>query len=341
MIDKVQIAVSDFKIAQDDNIRIFPASHLAKETDVTGGVLYQCGSRFIYGSKAVLNDKLWNLTIKPGFGMEVHFNPAVVVNGNNFYRVNEKEFRKSLDVVSDSLIDQGVYFDFENANITRLDVANDKEMNEPFPVYVPLFRFMNAKRARPIEYENGYYFTNGNRTLVFYDKNAEMVRNKKPVSGGGNVMRCEYRLCSKDAVNRFAAFGNSITSMRKVAFADLAEFHRNSIANFAFADIPEPETSAYSYNTEKEIILFFKAKYKRNGLAMYHKARAVLERFGSIGNYRDVLLDCGYHRSYVFKHIKAVKQAVSFVEQVESRHGKPSIGSLYAEIHERFIREAA
>lgn len=343
MIDKLWISTNDFQVDNDSGFRIFRPSYMAGDTEpAEGGVLYNVGKKFVYGSKAVMNTKKFNLTINPNFGMEVFWNPANIMhNGNNFHKVSESEFQESLNIVSDSLIDAGIYFDFESANIAKLHLANDKEMKEPFPVYVPLFRLLHAKRAKPIEYYNGHYFTNGNRTLVFYGKYEEMQRKgKQDDSCSKTVMRCEYRLNTKDSVRRFAGF-DSIAEIRKASFPALAELQRNSITDFAFSDIPEPGFLSYSHKTEVEILKEFKKAFKRNALARYNETRFLLERYGSAENYKSVLLESGFNRTYVFKHMKAIRKAIPFIDRIESANGKTTIGTLYKEIYERFIHEAA
>lgn len=343
MIDKLWISTNDFQVENDSGFRIFRPSYMAGDTEpAEGGVLYSTGTRFVYGSKAVMNTKKFNLTINPNFGLEVHWNPAVIMhNGNNYHKVSESEFRESLNIVSDALIDEGVFFDFESCSIAKLHLANDKEMNEPFPVYVPLFRMLDAKRAKPIEYYNGYYFTNGNRTLVFYGKHEEMQRKGKQAdSCSETVMRCEYRLNTRDSVRRFSGF-NNIAEIRNASFSTLAELQRNSITDFAFGDISEPSFLSYSHSTEVEILREFRKVFKRNALARYNETRFLLERYGSAENYKSVLLDAGFNRTYVFKHMKAIRKAISFIDRIESANGKTTIGSLYNEVYDRFIREAA
>lgn len=344
MIDKLQISTSDFSVEDDSQLRIHPASFLVSEEQAYsgGGVLYQVGNRFRYGAKASMHSDKFDLTIKPGFGMELHFNPAVVIHQNNFIKVTEEEFRQSLDVVSDAVLDSGVLFDLSSSNITRLDIASDREMNESFSNYAQLFRMLKAKRAKPKELENGYYFANGNRTLVFYDKVAQafIKYGNNPDNPLGYWMRGEYRLCTKDAVKRFAGFDN-IASIRNVSFGDLGKFYQNSIQDFVFGSIPKPETQAFSLSMETEILKSFREEFGRGALNRYHETRINLARFGSIENYRAVLLDAGFGKSYVSKVERAVRQSLSIIDLIEAQNGKPSIGRLYEEIYNKFIKQAA
>ena len=347
MIDKVIVSTADFGIGDDAVLTVVPASY---ETDnqpkadaPAGGVLFERAGIYHYGARAYKNTDNFQLTINTNFGLELQFNPAVVIHRNNFYPVTESEFRSSLDTIQNNLTDAGIYLDMDTAAITRLDTAQDREMQEPISVYHQLFRLLQAKRAKPREYENGYYFSNGNRQIVFYGKLEEMRRRNvmlSPSLDGKNIMRCEYKMITKDAVRRFAGL-NSIADIRKVPFQELERFHRDSISEFAFTSIPAPDTLAFSLKTEIEILAEFKSRFKRNALSLYHEARTNLERFGSIDNYKKSLAAAGFERSYISRHTKKIVQCISVIEEVEGSNGKKNIGSLYKEIYEAFIKAAA
>jgi len=342
MIDKIRISTKDYRFSEKANPQIIPFAYYAQEPDAIEGYIFDIGGKSFYGKKAIWNNDIVNITINPNLGFEAHFNPAVVMHQNNYYPIKEGEFQESLDIISKTIKDAGFYLDFESANISRLDIAQDRQMKEPFAVYNQLFRLLKAKRANPAEYSTGFYLRNGSREIVFYDKLEQMKDAGKEIpSGASNVMRCEYKLKNKDSVCRFAGI-KDIASMRKITFSELSQFYRNSISEFAFSDIPDSKGFAYSHLTETEIMKEFKSAFARNALARYTEARCnVLQRFGSIEAYEKSLLDAGFHRSYVSRHIKKVLQSLAIIEKVESELGIQSIGRLYAEVREKFVAQAA
>ena len=345
MIDKLQITTSDFAITDEAIFRIWPASYESNQEPSEGGVLYECNGRYMYGAKAAMNKERFNVTIKPGFGMEVHFNPAVIMHQDNFYQVSESEFKQSLDVVSGLLINNGIHLDMDKTSITRFDIAQDRDMQEPIQAYNQVFRFLHAKRAKPHEYSTAYCFGNGNQQLVFYGKKEEMEFRKVDTSklAGRNIMRCEYKLLSKDSVARASQYGmdiKNIEDLKKVSFGDLSQFCRQRISDFAFTVEPNPNLAAYSLKTEIEIISEFRKRYKRNQLARYHESILNLQRYGGIDNYRYILLAAGFDRTYVYKHIMNVLQSMSNIEGTEG-DGKKTIGELYREVYEAFVKTAA
>jgi len=347
MIDKLQVSTANFGIGNDAVLTVVPVSYdtdkQPKAEAPAGGVLFERAGIYHYGAKAFKNTDTFNLTINPNFGLEIHWNPAVVIHRNNFLPVTEKEFRSSIDIIQNQLTDAGIYLDIDAAAITRLDTAQDREMQEPIPAYFQLFRLLQAKRAKPKEMDNGYYFSNGNRQILFYDKLEEMRSRKvmlAPSLNSKNIMRCEYRLRRKDAVRRYAGL-NNIADIRKVSFQELERFHRDSIAEFAFTSIPAPDALAFSLKTEIEILAEFKNRFKRNALSLYHEARTNLDRFGSIENYKKSLAAAGFEHSYIYRHSKKILECISVIEEVEGRNGKKNIGSLYQEIYNAFIKAAA
>jgi len=348
MIDKLQISTSDFAITDEAIFRIWPASYKSNEEPSEGGILYECNGRYVYGAKAAMNNDKFNITIQPGFGMEVRFNPAVVVHQDNFHQVNESEFRQSLDTVSGLLNSNGIHLDMDSASITRLDIAQDRDMQEPIPAYHQVFRFLHAKRAKAHQHSTTYYFSNGNQQLEFYDKAEEMESRKMDISAlaGRNIMRCEYKLRTKDAIKRAATLKKdamniqNIAALKKVSFGDLLEFCRRRIADFAFTVAPDSDLSAYSLKTEIEILSGFKNRYKRNALARYHEARMNLQLFGGIENYEYCLLAAGFDRTYIYRHIAKVMQSINSMEGIEG-NGKKTIGALYQELYQAFVKAAA
>lgn len=352
MIDKIQVSSSEFGIGDDAVLTVVPASYdtdnQPKAEAPAGGVLFERAGIYHYGSRAFKNTDTFNLTINPNFGLEVHFNPAVVIHRNNFYPVTESEFHKSINIVQGQLDEAGIHLDMNSAAIVRLDTAQDRELEEPIEAYFQLFRLLQAKRAKPNEQENGYYFSNGNRQIVFYDKLEEMRRRKvmlSPSLNGKNIIRCEYRLRRKDAVRRLAELNgislNTIADIRKMPFQELERLHRKAISEFAFTSIPAPDSMAFSLKTEIEILAEFRSRFKRNSLSLYHEARTNLERFGSIDNYKKSLAAAGFDRSYIFRHGEKILQCISIIEKVEAQNGKKNIGSLYKEIYDAFIKAAA
>ena len=347
MIDKLQVSTANFGIGNDAVLTVVPVSYdtdkQPKAEAPAGGVLFERAGIYHYGAKAFKNTDTFNLTINPNFGLEIHWNPAVVIHRNNFLPVTESEFRRSIDIIQNQLTDAGIYLDMDAAAIVRLDTAQDREMQEPIPAYHQLFRLLQAKRASNKEMDNGYYFSNGNRQILFYDKLEEMRSRKvmlAPSLNIKNIMRCEYRLRRKDAVRRYAGL-NNIADIRKVSFQELERFHRDSIAEFAFTSIPAPDALAFSLKTEIEILAEFKNRFKRNALSLYHEARTNLELFGSIENYKKSLAAAGFEHSYIYRHSKKILECISVIEEVEGRNGKKNIGSLYQEIYNAFIKAAA
>lgn len=348
MIDKVQISTSNFEIEDDSTMRIHPAPYTVSELDSYkgGGILYQCGGRFVYGAKAVINTDKYNLTINPNFGMEVHWNPARVMGRSNFYKVSEGELHKSIDIIQDELLGKGILIDVDSSPITRMDIAQDEEMGEPFDAYVQLFRLLRAKRAKPKELENGYYFLNGNRALVFYDKGAEMKAKDKDseLPFESDVMRCEHRMLTKDAVQRFSSRYLNVTdiaALRKASFKDILAATQVSITDFAFKDIPAPDTFAISHKTESDILRAFRREFRRGAIARYHEVRINLQRFGSIDNYRSILLSAGFDKGHVSRIIRDVKKSISIIEEIEAKNGEANIGILYEEIFQKFMASKA
>lgn len=108
---------------------------------------------------------------------------------NNFKTLGKGDTKQAIQKISDSL-----HLPFHLANITRIDFAQNFIMQCPESVYYPYLG--QAQYYTRLEQNNGLYYNNQLRQLVFYGKVHEQKQKRQPIPElykDRNVLRYEYR----------------------------------------------------------------------------------------------------------------------------------------------------
>lgn len=109
--------------------------------------------------------------------------------GDNFKTLSRGDTKRAIDQISDSL-----HLPFQLANVTRIDFAKNLIMQHDEKVYYPYLG--EAQYYNRLEQNNGLYYNNLLRQLVFYGKEHEQKIKKQPIPEmykDRNVLRIEMR----------------------------------------------------------------------------------------------------------------------------------------------------
>ena len=109
--------------------------------------------------------------------------------GDNFKTLSKGDTKRAIEKISDCL-----QLPFHLANVTRIDFAQNLIMQFDEKVYYPYLG--EAQYYNRLEQNNGLYYNNQLRQLVFYGKEYEQKIKRKPVPElykNRNVLRFELR----------------------------------------------------------------------------------------------------------------------------------------------------
>lgn len=109
--------------------------------------------------------------------------------GNNFKTLSKGDTKRAIEKISDCL-----QLPFHLANVTRIDFAQNLIMKYSEKVYYPYLG--EAQYYNRLEQNNGLYYCNQKRQLVFYGKEYEKKIKKQPIPElykNRNVLRYEIR----------------------------------------------------------------------------------------------------------------------------------------------------
>lgn len=109
--------------------------------------------------------------------------------GNNFKTLTIRDTKKAIEKISDCL-----QLPFDLANVTRIDFAQNMILNHDPSLYLKYLGI--AQYYNRLEQNNGLYYNNQKRQLVFYDKVHEQKIKHQPIPElyrNKNVLRYELR----------------------------------------------------------------------------------------------------------------------------------------------------
>lgn len=113
--------------------------------------------------------------------------------GDNFKTLTRSDTKRAIEKISESL-----HLPFQLSNVTRIDVAKNLIMLHDEQVYYPYLG--EAQYYNRLEQNNGLYYNNQLRQLVFYGKEYEQKIKKQPIPElykDRNVLRFEMRFRKK------------------------------------------------------------------------------------------------------------------------------------------------
>jgi len=109
--------------------------------------------------------------------------------GDNFKTLTRGDTKRAIEKICDIL-----HLPFHLANVTRIDVAKNLIMKFDEKIYYPYLG--EAQFYNRLEQNNGLYYNNQLRQLLFYGKEFEQILKKQPIPElykGRNVLRFEMR----------------------------------------------------------------------------------------------------------------------------------------------------
>ncbi len=109
--------------------------------------------------------------------------------GDNFKTLSKGDTKRAIQKLSDSL-----HLPFNLANVTRIDFAQNLIMQYNEKIYYPYLG--EAQYYNRLEQNNGLYYNNQKRQLLFYGKEYEQKIKHQPIPElykGRNVLRYEMR----------------------------------------------------------------------------------------------------------------------------------------------------
>lgn len=141
-----------------------------------------------------INGSLENLRIAVGeAGISIKGSPNKYVHGYNYAALTRQEFKHGIEKISDTF-----NMDIKKSTASKIDVAHNFCMKEDVSSY---YNYLGTSQYYTRQnYENSLYYRNKQRTVIFYDKIKEGLKNGETTPTawlGKNVLRYELRFLGR------------------------------------------------------------------------------------------------------------------------------------------------
>lgn len=343
-IDKLTLTTKDFRIADANQSKLKIVPHtidLADANQEHGLLFIDNMEQAISGTKAFYNHELFGLDINSK-GLRITANPSKPYHPYNTCNTTQQLKNRSDEIFRIIYNDMGIDANFEQMNVSRLDITRTEAMKHNCIAYQPILHSLKIPRATQQKiYPDGYMTSNKQTSLVCYNKGAEIRQDKArlfwkeshPEIENDNLMRMEFQAKTTEAVIRH--FG--IKKLGDVYRSDIIHLQSNYIRKleidiFKTSTISEQTSFSFDNHADKVSILkALKKQYPSGFMAMFYR----LHDFNIDADFSKteaVLLDAGLHRNTILKHRNKffeLRNMATFI------HNKTS-QSLYAELVLKF-----
>jgi len=345
MIDTVKIHTKDFEVGGSARIKLRQGV-----VDYNTGVIENNFFLFrdrsgqdIYGSGAYLNTDLFNLDINSR-GLFLKYTPAKNMFGCNYYSVNNNQLKLVSQEVQDTLAENDIYLDMDSSDLSRVDLAKNIHTDKPIPAYSDLFTFLSGQRMKSYEFPSGYRYGNQSRQCVFYDKIEELLAVQKiDLNKTGipdkDTLRGELRFLNHKVIKRDLPHTKLGVLYKKSNYDDMRDSYRHYLKKLVFRSGSDQELK-FHYTREVEFLTELRKISKRNAVVEYIAVTGldtVLQMFGSLDNFRSVLLSAGFQRQYTYRQVKQLQERLRLRSQINKKYESDSISKLYEEITTKLL----
>jgi len=298
----------------------------------------------VQGTKAFLNDELFNLTIDQT-SARLEFNPSKPYHAYQLCST-DKELRQRLDNVLLTL-DQtyGIQLDLAEAKIRRIDLATNQTLRNPIGLYSEVFSVLKMKRQKrqgSFNQETFNFGTKGTRFFQFYDKGKELEEdNYAPeiiAPLGNKCMRGEIQLKgtgihSALGMKTFDHFMQTGFSFYQDKYSDLMQ---KELFRYESLDADEFQLSVqYEHDFLIQELKRFRQRF-RNGYLKFvfsYGSQNVLQMFGGTKAFREaVLIASGGNRATADRVVKQVQSAMFDCRMPDQKQ----VVKMYSELRSKF-----
>jgi len=327
LIDTLKLHSRDFEVGQSADLKLRPGVVDMKTGEVENSFdLYKNRSgQVVSGSGAYLNTELFNLDISQR-GLHIKFTPAKNFYGTNYYSINSSQLKFISEEIQKTLKESDIHLNLEESEVSRIDLCKNIHTDQPFIAYQELFSFLEGKRMKSTQYGSYFRYGNKSRQTVFYDKieelNNQHIDLKRYDIPQEDTLRGELRFLNKKTVKRDLPATKLVQLQNKDTYEDMRDSYRHYIKDLVFRSKGEDKLK-FNFRKEVELLKAIKEKSKRNAIVEYLSISGlekVLLVYGSLENFRSVLLESGFQRQYTYRQIRQMQDRLELKSRIDLKY---------------------
>lgn len=218
-----------------------------------------------------------------------------------------------------------------DANLTRLDLAKDREMDQSVYQYNEVFNHLKLTRSKhQQQYPSGFMQSNSRRAYIFYDKGVEYLDRKIPSS---NYMRGEYRFTRAESCQSAELY--TPNSLYRLGVDGINQTYNDLFTDTILRVSPNsPGQLCINYSDLTSIMDYVIKNYKRNQVLRF---KDVLSTHYLVEVLKNVDLESFFlqyfERNHVYNIMKDLRTTVNLVKPSDSKF---NLISAYHEVKEKF-----
>lgn len=342
-IDKLQLQTRDFLLKDASNELFGYNRNIPQGGGDLPYLLTDGKGKQVYANRLIRNTNLANYTVNK-FGLLVQFNPSKRFHPYHLESTGQR-FNDAVKDIERDMKGAGIFADFENMKLTRIDLTEQHEMMQPCFRYNDVFRLLKGKRCKnQKEYPTGYQFGNTQWQTVGYDKLQKLIDDKQQniIEGEKNLLRIENKFMKSAVISKTFPF-NTIAGLKKTSSQDLQEnyrqhlnkkvFNRHLIADQLYIDF-ENESLLMTEIIEAASSAYNAAVTHLQTIGGFSYSDALL-KFGGIDGYRQ-FIEQFYSRKTSYRVINQIQKNIALQSRIEASRGQITVSSLLAEIQAKF-----
>jgi hypothetical protein len=316
MIDKLTLYTRDFSVKDSTGIKGFTAvpchvnlENLDKGESLNNLLFLDKLGRKVTGSKAYLNDDLFNLTISQA-GLNLQLNPSKPYHAFDLVP-NDETLLGRLKIAFSRLNKYGINAGWQTARPVRIDLAKNEVMNQPVSVYNEVFRWLNVPRSKDRrEYPEGYQVGNKSVLVSFYNKGLKARLDGEKIYTGDDLLRAELQFRNKASVKSSFEVG-TLDDLLRAGLDHCKNVYRTEMNDRVFRSGQKiNDQVCISYGDETRILKELKKQSERTAIGKYIQLYGLpgfFETFGTLAMFEKIMLDAGFSRQTCHKYKKQIE----------------------------------
>ena len=237
--------------------------------------------------------------------------------------------------LADNLELSGIKIRLEDAEVNRIDIANNMELNETFESYANVMDAFQGKRQLKKQHDTTRYWTNTQHQFIIYPKSREL---KKNILGGGvpdrEITRGEMKFFNKEVIK--IKFGTERLG-EVIAESIFSDVFNQYVRDIVFKENQYKE-QRIEFAEQDELYKKMIEQFGNKGFGIFLKSFGVLNLLQSEKAIDDlgVILKRNHNKRTANRHIQELNKLVNIYKE-SFYHLTPEFIRRSEELHNKLL----
>lgn len=333
-LDKVRLFIKDYGIsdATKSGFKIQPATVDLSTGLTTDEFLFK--DRYgvsVMGSKAFRNTDTYQATIN-GRGLLIQFNPSKPYHPFNLVD-NDKVFNERVQTVFNDLMSKGVRASWNDAKLSRLDIARNILLSGSVQSYGVVWPWINQKRSKHTrQYPDGYGTGNDSWGTIFYDKGKESGHDDIK-----NFLRGEIQLKRGRTITDMIGC-KSIGQLFDLGIGSIQDVYRTTMQEKVLRITDGANQQTIQFENEVKVLERLKEESERTAIGRHIQLMGMahfIQIYKSPKGYADLLESAGFSKMTISRYMKKLREQIDLFTMFYDE--RSTVGKMLREITYKLV----